>query len=594
MKHDSKNFILFALFAAIILLGSNFITQKFFPAANPPATKVVKGQSKALETSTGPAAEGALAVRDRNVVLRESAGQRVRIETPKLNGSINLKGAWIDDLTLSQYKETVAKGAPPIRLFSPRGTKDAYYAGFGWSGDGVSVPNGDTIYTASSNVLRPGEPVTLSYANPQGQRFALTVAIDDKYMFTVRQVAANGGATPIALRAYSLISRTGVGTEADTWTNHVGPIGVFDKGATYDITYDNLKGKDASFFGKIWGSGAKPGENMFDGNGGWVGFGDKYWLAAVIPDANSPVHAGFTAAKGDTFQGGFTLAPRVVAPGKALVTTAKLFAGAKETNTLDRYEDRLGVRHFGKAIDWGWFEVVEKPIFKYLDWLFRMIGNFGVAIILLTVTIRTLIFPIAQRQFASMAAMKAIQPKVKLLQEKYKDDKPRQQQEMMALYKTEKVNPLAGCVPTLIQIPIMYSLYKVLLLTIEMRHQPFVGWIHDLSAPDPATILNLFGYLPYHLPAFLAIGIVPVLLGVSMYFQFKLNPAPMDDAQKQVFALMPWVLMFVMAPFAVGLQVYWITSNLWTVAQQRMLYARHPGMREPAPAAAKTTKVAKT
>ena len=305
-----------------------------------------------------------------------------------------------------------------------------------------------------------------------------------------------------------------------------------------------------------------------------------------------PVHAGFTAAKGDTFQAGFTLAPRVVAPGKALVSTAKLFAGAKETNTLDRYEDRLGIRHFGKAIDWGWFEVVEKPIFKYLDWLFRMIGNFGVAIILLTVTIRTLIFPIAQRQFASMAAMKAIQPKMKAIQEKYKDDKARQQQEVMALYKTEKVNPLAGCLPTLIQIPIMYSLYKVLLLTIEMRHQPFVGWIHDLSAPDPATILNLFGYLPYHLPPFLAIGIVPVLLGVSMYFQFKLNPAPMDDAQKQVFALMPWVLMFVMAPFAVGLQVYWITSNLWTVAQQRLLYARHPGMAEPA--AAKTTKVAKT
>ena len=214
--------------------------------------------------------------------------------------------------------------------------------------------------------------------------------------------------------------------------------------------------------------------------------------------------------------------------------------------------------------------------------MFRNIGNFGVAIILLTVTIRTLIFPIAQRQFASMAAMKAIQPKMKALQEKYKDDKARQQQEVMALYKTEKVNPLAGCLPTLLQIPIMYSLYKVLLLTIEMRHKPFIGWIHDLSAPDPAHILNLFGLLPYTVPAFLAIGVMPVLLGVSMYFQFKLNPAPMDEAQKQVFAIMPWMLMFVMAPFAVGLQVYWITSNLWTVAQQRLLYARHPALKEPA------------
>ena len=581
MKQDTRNFILFAVLAAIILFGGNFLSARFFPrAANPPATKLVDGKSQVVATPTGPAATGAAAVRDLKIVQAESP--RVPIRTADLQGSINLKGARIDDLTLTKYKQTIDKNSPPIRLLSPRDTKDAYFAGFGWNGDGVTVPNGDTVFTASGGALTPTTPVTLRWANGKGQVFALTFAIDDKYMFTVRQSVGNAGPAAVALRPYALVSRSGVGTEPDTWTNHIGPIGVFDKGATYDITFDNLKGKDATFMGRIWGSNAKAGDNFFDAKGGWLGFGDKYFLAAVIPDPKAQVHAGFHAANGDTFQGDFTQAPRVIAPGKALVSTAKFFAGAKETNTLDRYEDRLGIQHFGKAIDWGWFEVVEKPIFKYLDWLFRMIGNFGVAIILLTVTIRTLIFPVAQRQFASMAAMKAIQPKMKAIQEKHKDDKARAQQEVMALYKAEKVNPLAGCLPTLIQIPIMYSLYKVLLLTIEMRHQPFVGWIHDLSAPDPATILNLFGYLPYHLPPFLAIGIVPVLLGISMFFQFKLNPAPMDDAQKQVFAIMPWVLMFVMAPFAVGLQVYWITSNLWTVAQQRLLYARHPGLKEPA------------
>lgn len=586
MKEDTRNFVLFAVLAAIILLGGNYLSARFFPRpANPAATRMVNARSEPLPAAPGvspggPAASDPMRVRDLDAVRRETP--RVRIATADLQGSINLKGARIDDLTLTKYKETIDKNSPPIRLLAPRGTKNAYFAGFGWSGDGVTVPNGDTLFTATGTTLTPDSPVTLLWDNRVGQRFTLTFSVDAKYMFTVRQSVRNVGPAPITLRPYALVSRAGIGSEPDTWTNHIGPIGVFDTGATYDITFDTLKGNEATFFGKMWGSSAKAGENFFDATGGWLGFGDKYFLAAVIPDQGAKVRAGFHAARGDTFQGDFTLAPRVIAPGKTLVSTAKFFAGAKETNTLDRYEDKLGIRHFGKAIDWGWFEVVEKPIFKYLDWLFRKLGNFGVAIILLTVTIRTLIFPIAQRQFASMAAMKAIQPKMKAIQEKYKDDKPRQQQEVMALYKAEKVNPLAGCLPTLLQIPIMYSLYKVLLLTIEMRHQPFVGWIRDLSAPDPATILNLFGLLPFAVPAFLAIGIVPVLLGLSMYFQFKLNPAPIDEAQKQVFAIMPWMLMFVMAPFAVGLQVYWITSNLWTVAQQRLLYARHPALKEPA------------
>ncbi|MDQ2877622.1 MAG: membrane protein insertase YidC [Pseudomonadota bacterium] len=571
MNDENRNWLLFAVIAIVVLLGSQIISAKFFPAANPPVTKIVAGKTKVVAAAPTATPEK---IRDRAQVLAEAP--RVKIETPQLSGSINLKGARIDDLVLTQYNETVAKNSAPIRLLSPSGTASAYFAGFGWTGDGA--PGADTLFTASAPVLSPGQPVVLSWTSPAGVRFAMRVSVDDKFMFTVEQEASNVGAAPVSLRQYGLVSRTR-GTDVSTWTNHVGPIGAFGNGADYGIAYDGVAGKEPGFFSKLFGGAGTVGPTYFDTTGGWAGFGDKYWLTALVPDQAAPVHSGFRGNGDDRFQADVARAQAVIAPGQTMRTTTRLFAGAKEVSTLDHYQSNLGIAHFGNAIDWGWFKIVEKPIFIYLDWLFHLVGNFGLAIILLTVTIRLLIFPIAQRQFASMAAMKAIQPKMKALQEKHKDDKARAQQEVMALYKAEKVNPLAGCLPTFLQIPIMYSLYKVLLLSIEMRHQPFILWIHDMSAPDPATVLNLFGYLHYSLPPFLAIGVVPVLLGISMYFQFKLNPAPMDDAQKQIFALMPWVLMFVMAPFAVGLQVYWITSNCWTILQQRMLYARHPQLK---------------
>ena len=575
MNNDNRNFILFAVIAALILFGWPLIANRLFPAANPPVTKIEGGKTK---VQPDPNADTATTLRDRALVLKESP--RVAIRTANLSGSINLKGARIDDLVLTRYKETVAKDSPPIRLFSPSGAKDAYFAGFGWTGDGVTVPGPDTVFTASGTTLTPASPVVLTWNNATGQRYVVRIAVDDRFMFTVEQAVMNAGSGPVSTRPYALISRAGVPVDLDTWTNHIGPIGVFGNGANYDITYDNLRGKPASFFGRMFGNSGKPGENYYDTKGGWVGFGDRFWLAALIPNQQASVHSGFRPAVDDRFQADVALNPIVTQPGKGSVVTTHVFAGAKEVNTIDRYEDKLGIAHFGRAIDWGWFEIVEKPIFKYLDFLFRLVGNFGVAIILLTLTIRGLLFPIAQRQFKSMAQMRAIQPKMKAIQEKHKDDKQRAQQEVMALYKSEGVNPLAGCAPTLLQIPIMYSLYKVLLVTIEMRHQPFVLWIKDLSAPDPLTPVNLFGLLSFTPPHFLAIGVVPILLGVSMWLQFKMNPQPMDDAQKQVFALMPWVLMFVMAPFAVGLQVYWITSNLLTVLQQRILYARHPVLKE--------------
>jgi YidC/Oxa1 family membrane protein insertase len=566
VKEDQKNFLLFAVLAAAILFGWPTIAHWVFPTQNPAPTRIEGGQTTPVaDPRASPAAVNATAVRDRGIVLKESP--RVVIDTPALKGSINLKGARIDDLVLAKYPETIAKGSPSVRLLSPAGTPDAYFAGFGWRDDGLKPPSPDTIWQASSAILSPGKPVTLSAANGQGQIFRIELTVDEKYMFTIKQTVVNAGTSVVPVAPYGLVYRSGVFKDPDSWTVHVGPMSVHDNAADYGVNFSHLDDQKAVDFTSA---------------NAWLGFTDKYWLTALVPDQAAVVAGKFRGAPDHAYQADYARNPQLLQPGQKISHTSRFFAGAKETALLDTYEGR-GVTHFGKAVDWGWFEILEKPIFYYLDWLFRMIGNFGVAIICLTITIRALLFPIANKQFASMANMRAIQPKMKALQERHKDDKPRQQQEIMKLYKEEKVNPLAGCLPLLLQIPIMYALYKVLLLTIEMRHQPFILWIKDLSAPDPATVLNLFGYLPFHVPSFLAIGVIPVLLGVSMYYQIKLNPAPMDEMQKQIFAIMPWMLMFVMAPFAVGLQVYWITSNCITILQQRWLYSKHPGLKVPLP-----------
>ncbi len=580
MNNDNKNFVLFAVIAALILFGWPLLQGKFFPTANPPVTKVQDGKSKPLpQPQADPAADSPAATRALKTVLTESAAQRVAIDTPTLKGSINLKGARIDDLILAKYGETVAKNSPPIRLLTPSGAPDAYFVGFSWGNNGLNPPAPDTVWQASGTVLAPGKPVTLDAANAAGQRFRIALSVDDSYMFTVAQTVANAGSAPVPVATYNYVGRFGHSKDPDTWTMHTGPTWAANGGAVYDISFDNLDGKEPGFWSRLFGTKAVAGDNPFSSTGGWFGFSDKYWLTALIPDQGALITGKF---RGDRkfYNAEIFSQSRLLQPGKKITQQSRFFAGAKEVATLQNYQNHAGVPLFDKAIDWGWFEIFEKPIFLVLDWLFRMIGNFGLAIICLTFIVRGLMFPIAQRQFASMASMRAIQPKMKALQERYKDDKVRQQQEIMALYKAEKVNPLAGCAPTLLQIPVFYALYKVLMLTIEMRHQPFALWIKDLSAPDPATVLNLFGYLNFTPPHFLAIGVIPVLLGISMYFQFKLNPAPMDETQKQVFSIMPWMLMFVMAPFAAGLQVYWITSNCLTMAQQRWLYSRHPALKQ--------------
>ncbi|MEO9599327.1 membrane protein insertase YidC [Parasphingorhabdus sp.] len=597
---DKRNIIMAVLLTGIILFGWPLLMEQFFPdmanktqaveQTNVQASDPVAGGT--MTPGTAPATDGAEIsaaatagqIRPLPVVLRENP--RILIETPRVNGSINLKGGRIDDLTLTDHTVELSKNSAPVRLFSPSGTKNAYFSRFGWAGDGVAVPDDNTIWSADQSKLTPETPVTLSWSNETGQTYAITLAIDENYLITADQNITNRGENAIALRPYGLINRKRdlnniPVDEASTWTIHSGPVGVYEGAANYDVDYENLAGEEPGFFASLFGTSAVAGTNAYDKEVSWLGFTDKYWLGALIPDDINQVDAKFRSGGGDIFQAEIAKkSAQIIAPGKQLKTTTRLFAGAKENAILEQYEADFGIKNLDRAIDWGWFYWFEKPLFYLLNWLFQLVGNFGVAIILMTFVVRGIMFPIAQKQFAGMAQMRAVQPKMKALQEKHKDDKQAQQQAIMKLYKDEKVNPLSGCLPIFLQIPIFFALYKVLMLSIEMRHQPFALWIKDLSAPDPLTPVNLFGLLPFDPPSFLAVGILPILMGFTMHLQFKLNPAPMDAMQKQIFAIMPWILVFIMAPFAAGLQLYWTVSNILTIAQQKWLYSRHPQMKE--------------
>lgn len=487
---------------------------------------------------------------------------RVAIDTPRVAGSINLAGARIDDIVLKDYRETQKKVSGPVRLFAPEGTPGQYFAEFGFIAGGVRQPS-NALWQADGTKLTPETPVTLTRTDDSGITYRVRFSVDKDYMITAEQSATNGSAAAAIIQPFALIKRTDRFATPDQFVAHAGPLGVFG-GTLWDPhSYAEL---------------AELGGEKPEGAASWLGFSDQYWLGALVPGKGDTDSVGFRSLGDTLFRADLLYAARTIPVGGTIDQPTRLYAGAKDSRILDQYED-AGITYFGKAISWGWFEIFEKPILWLLRTLNGLAGNFGVAIILLTVIIRGLMFPIAQKQFASMAAMKAIQPKMKQIQERFKDDKQRQQQEMMKLYKDEKVNPLAGCLPLLIQIPIFFALYKVLVLAIEMRHEPFFGWIKDLSVPDPAHILNLFGLLPYDVPGFLAIGPLAVLLGITMWLTFRLNPTAMDPVQKQMFAIMPWILMFVMAPFAAGLLLYWVTSNILTVAQQSYLYSRHPQLK---------------
>jgi YidC/Oxa1 family membrane protein insertase len=571
---NQRNIILAVLLTALILFGWDAAVKYFYPQAGKPrpaATAPADASASAGAAHPArPTREGGLTSADdialeaRDLKTELAAPTRVPVDAPGLSGSINLAGGLIDDLSTRRHRATIEKGSGPARVFSPPGTPAQHFAQFGWVGQGgVEAPSPTAIWTAPAGArLTPQTPVTLTWSNAAGQIFTITYAIDKDYMITATQHVVNRGAAPVTVRPFALINRTDRTASLDTFQIHSGPIGAFDSRVSFDTNYSDVRK-----------AGSVPAEGRTD----WLGFTDIYWLSALIPDGGAAA-GGFRALEPGIYRADLLYRDVVVGPGQAFTRTTRLFAGAKESEVLARYEAD-GVARFGNAIDWGWFSWFAKPIFMLLMALFRAVGNFGVAIILLTLIVRGVMFPIAQRQFASMAAMRAIQPKMKVLQERYKDDKQKQQQEIMALYKQEGVNPLAGCLPIFLQIPVFFALYKVLILAIEMRHQPFVLWIRDLSAPDPLHVLNLFGLLPFTPPSFLAIGILALLLGLTMFLQFRLNPAPPDPIQQQMFMIMPWVMMFVMAPFAAGLLIYWITSNLLTIGQQKYLYSRHPQLR---------------
>ncbi len=566
---DRRNLIVAILLTGIILFGWPYIASYFFPT--PPAvTSTAKTESASSGAATSDAAIGAAAAPAKTVALGDAlkGSARVLIETPKLKGSVNLEGAKIDDLLLLAHRTELAKNSPAVRLFAPSGTKQAYFARFGWTGTGITAPDDKTVWTPSAGKLTPTTPVTLSWANAEGQKFDIVLSIDEDYMITAEQRFTNGGTTPAQVATFGLVSRNGKSLDPDTWNIHVGPMGVFNDEIT-NLNYDDLEE-------------AATGEVSYKSTGGWLGVTEKYWLAALIPDQKTAINAKFRVAD-SVYQSQMVDAVQTaVAPGQTVTKKSQLFAGAKEVVVLDKYA-KGGVKYLDYAIDWGWFWFIAIPFFWILHWLFGVFGNFGVAIIGLTLIVRGFMFPVAQRQFASMAQMRVVQPKMKAVQERWKEDKPKMQQEMMKLYKDEKVNPLAGCLPIVLQIPIFFALYKILMLSIEMRHQPFALWLQDLSAPDPSAHI-LFDALGtgYTLPAFLAIGVLPILLGVTMWLMQKLNPQPMDEVQKQVMGIMPWFLMFIMAPFAAGLQLYWVMSNLVSIAQQKWLYSRHPILKQQA------------
>jgi len=506
---------------------------------------------------------------------------RLAIDTPRLGGSINLKGGRIDDLTLTQYRETIDPVSPPIVLFSPSGAPGAYYAEFGWvpaSGGNAAMPGPDTLWKQQdSGALGVGHPVTLTYDNGQGLVFKRTIAVDDHYLFTVKDEVANATGNPVTLFPYALISRHGTPQVQGYYILHEGLIGMMGEHGLQEATYKQMDDKKSE---------------GWDATNAWLGITDKYWAAALLPDTSAKVRARFSAGEAGglkTYQTDYLLQPLTVAPGTTGTADARLFAGAKEVSVVGinfpfgpgGYNETLQLNHFDLLIDWGWFYFITKPMFLALDFFFHLVGNFGIAILIVTVLVKILFFPLANKSYASMAKMKAVQPQMAMIKERYADDRVKQQQAMMELYKKEQINPIAGCLPIAIQIPVFFSLYKVLFITIEMRHAPFYGWIHDLSAGDPTNIFNLFGLLPFDpsalplLGGFLALGAWPAIMGVTMWVQMKLNPAPPDPTQQVIFNWMPIIFTFMLAKFPAGLVIYWAWNNTLSVLQQSAIMHRH-------------------
>jgi YidC/Oxa1 family membrane protein insertase len=605
---DQKNLLLAIVISVAIILASQFL----LPGTKPPpqgtapqtAGKTVPGAPSgrapqvpgttgaagstggavtpsapgAGTTARAPVAPGAKPAtpsgENREAILKRT--KRVRIVTPKLHGSITLIGAKLDDLTLVNYRVELPKDSPPVELLEPFGAKNAYFAEYGWvaGNRSVALPNDKSVWTADRELLAPGQPVTFTWDNGQGLKFERKYEIDKDYLITVTQRVVNSGTKAVTLYPYALISRSGTPETSGWYVLHEGPYGVFrkqksDSGSLDEVSWEDVRDKKRIEKNSV---------------GGWIGFTDRYWMVAIAPSQEAAIKTGFGHRKEgalDKYQADILHGGQNVAPGGGSAQVVSyIFAGAKELAVIDRYAEKPGIIQFDLAIDFGWFYFLTKPIFLLLVIINKYVGNFGVAIMLLTVLIKLLFFPLANKSYKAMGKMKALTPKMQQIKERFGDNKELQNRELMELYKREKVNPMAGCWPILIQIPVFFALYKVLLVNIEMRHAPFFWWIQDLSARDPTSVLNLFGLLPYTPPTegiigIISIGVWPLLMGVSMWLQQRLNPAPPDPMQARIFMMLPIVFTFMLAPFAAGLVIYWTWNNLLSMAQQWTIMKRH-------------------
>ena len=556
MNPDTRNLIAAICLSMSVLIGYQILFGE-------PTQQNVKKEQQLVDKNNEPSIE---LPKDNNTSLTEVTKKtrnidRINIINDELQGSISLLGARIDDLVLKNYRKTLDPESDQIRFLKKIDEREPFFIQFGWSSPNKNkVPNGNTVWKGSKSSLDPNNPVTLSWNNGEGLKFSQIISIDDNYMIKVIQKVKNETNNSVNLYPYGLIRRSGEPKTTDFFVLHEGPLGVFD-GSLKEHSYSDLKE-----------TGQKGMSIKTEENGGWIGITDKYWMAALIPDQNTNSNFTFRYVNNSaSYQTDFLGELSKIPANGEIEIVSRVFSGAKKLNLLDKYEEDLKIKNFDLAIDFGWFYFLTKPFFYALSWANNILGNFGLAILAITVVVKIIFFPLANKSYKSMARMRVLTPQLQQLRERFGNDRQKMNMEMMALYKREKVNPAAGCLPILVQIPVFFALYKVLFVSIEMRQAPFFGWIKDLSALDPTSIFNLFGLLPYStdfLPDFLNLGIWPLLMGATMVLQQRLNPKPPDPVQAQIFAWMPVVFTFLLATFPAGLVIYWTWNNLLSIAQQ--------------------------
>lgn len=560
MNNNMMNLVAAVILSVAIIFGWQYFFEK-------PRLKDLQKNTKEYQNNIDQKKEKAkkeIEFLDRNKAL--VSDNRISIVSDAISGSISLKGARFDDITLLKYKKTLDDDSPPVELLSPSNSKNAYFAELGWSSSklgNVTCPNASTIWSSDSNVLKAGESINLYWTSPEQVKFRIEISLDKEYLFTTKQYVYNSSDRPISVKNYGLINRIydGIefaedGAKQAAYILHRGMIGAMND-ELQEYTYDKMKDKKRQVF-----SNTKIN---------WLGITDKYWLSAIIPDSSINYNASYNYAVKSghhKYQSDFISQANIIEPGQSIELLNRLFFGPKKVNLLDNYEKIHNIKLFDRAIDFGWFYILTKPIFHAMNYFYKYVGNFGISIMIVTIIVKLLMFTLTNKSYKSMKKMKELQPEMERLKELYSEDKERLNKEVMALYKREKVNPISGCLPILLQIPVFFSVYKVLYVTIEMRHAPFYGWIQDLSAPDPTSFINLFGLLPFSAPAFLMVGAWPIIMAITMFLQQRMTPAPSDPVQAQVMKFLPLVFLFVFASFPAGLLIYWSWNNILSIVQQ--------------------------